>query len=68
MNLEDFELETAMESHLPDFMVEINRHFDTLQASLASKEDIGKMKAEFKMETDNLSTTFVKQIVWKSEW
>lgn len=60
--MEDSELETAMESHLPAFMVEINRRFDALQVSLASKEDIDKMKAELKMEIDSLTTTFVNKI------
>ena len=50
-----------MESHLPAFMVEISRRFDALQASLVSKEDIDKMKAEFKMEIDSLTTTFVNK-------
>jgi len=42
MNFEDFELETAMESHLPALMVEINRHFDILQASLALSKTLAK--------------------------
>ena len=50
-NLEDAEAETAMESHLPAFIAEINRRFDALQASLASKEDIDKIKAEIKVTT-----------------
>ena len=66
-NLEDAEAETAMESHLPAFMAEINRRFDALQASLASKEDIDKIKAEFKMTINSLTTTSQKKTVWKSE-
>ena len=62
LNLEDAEAETTMESHLPAFMVEINRRFDALKVSLASKEDIDKMKAELKMEIDSLTTTFVNKI------
>ena len=57
MNLEETE---KMES--PAFMPEINRRFDALQASLASKQDIDKMKDGFKLEIDNLTASFVKKM------
>lgn len=61
LNFEDIEPET-MESQLSTLMAEINRRFDALQESLASKDDINKMKSDFKAEIDNLTTTFVKKI------
>ena len=44
-------------------MAEINRRFNALQASLASKDDIDKMKSDCKTALcAHLSTTFVKKI------
>ena len=51
-----------MDSQLSTLMAEINHRFDALQASLASKDDIDKMKSNFKTEVDNLTTTFVKKV------
>lgn len=50
--------ETDMESVL----AEISQRFDTLQKSLATKEDIDKMKTDFKTEMDKLTASFVKKI------
>ena len=47
---------------MESLMAEIDQRFDCLQESLASKEDIIKMKSDFKSEIDSLTASFVKKI------
>eukprot|EP00745_Piridium_sociabile_P013195 TRINITY_DN19706_c0_g1_i16.p1 TRINITY_DN19706_c0_g1~~TRINITY_DN19706_c0_g1_i16.p1 ORF type:complete len:305 (+),score=50.15 TRINITY_DN19706_c0_g1_i16:138-1052(+) len=46
----------------PSFVNDINKRLDSLQQTLASKQDIENMKADFKKEIENFTSAFSKRI------